>query len=127
MSQEPKEVSETPSDTSDVDLSFMDEDKVKTEPTEEQRPHDSVRAAHEGSIGTNFFDQSEDWKATVIGETPGGAKVQVNKREDGTGYRISFHEGGTLPAELSGWFTTYDKAEQAARGYLNRKWEEENA
>ena len=135
VSQEQKEVSETPSDTSnDVDLSFMDEDKVEEievgdttvvfkEPTKEQRPKDTVRNEHEGTIGTDFWNPEGDWKSTVIGETPNGGRLQVMKREEGVGYRLAWQNGGVLPPECEGWFTSYDKAEQSARAYLNRIWE----
>lgn len=127
-----EEVSEQASNT-EVDLSFMDDDvehvessdgqqAVFKEPTEEQRPSDSVPQEHEGVIGTDFWNSEGDWAATVIGETPDGNKLQVMKRPDGVGYRIGWRNGGVVPPECEGWFTSYDKAEQAARTYLNKNW-----
>lgn len=93
------------------------------EPTAEQRPLDQVPQANTGFIGQDFFTSDDQWAKTVIGELPGGKVVQVVKRAEGQGYEIQY-QGGNIPAELQGWFTTYEKAEGAARVYLASKWEE---
>lgn len=79
----------------------------------------------EGNISSDFWDQDHEWVATKIGETRDGKTVQVVKRNDGMGYEVNFREGGAKPSDMEGWFTSYDKAEQAARAYLNRRLESE--
>lgn len=87
-------------------------------------PKEPVQQAAQGQIQSDFWHQGE-WDATVIGQTPGNTKnVQVKKDLDGSMYTISFREGGELPQELRGKFTSYDVAEKQARTYLNRLWDE---
>lgn len=80
---------------------------------------EEVPMAEEGHIGGDFWNSDQEWAATQIGQTKGGKTVQVVKRSEGMGYEVNFREGGEKPAQLDGWFTSYDKAEQAARTYLN--------
>ena len=127
---ESKEVFETPSP--DTEFEFMPEEVIEVggttvifrEPTEQQLPTSNVTRADGGIIGQNYFDSSNEWTATVIGESPRGAALQVTKRPNGVGYTISYRDGGNVPNDLSGWFTTYDKAEVAARAYLAGLWDQ---
>jgi hypothetical protein len=96
-------------------------------PTTGVNPSEPVQQAAQGQIQSDFWHQGE-WDATVIGQTPGNTKnVQVKKDLNGSMYTVSFREGGELPQELRGKFTSYDVAEKTARTYLNRQWDEHNA
>ena len=81
---------------------------------------DPVPSAEIGGLRSSY--ESEEWVATVIGQTPTGGVLQVLKRSDGSGYKIGIQGGGRTPNNLEGWFTSYPKAEQAARLYLNQCW-----
>lgn len=129
---ESKEVSE-PQDSealsgiNTVDESFLDDTVIFKEPTDKQRPTSEVPPANEGVVGANFWKADDTWAATAIGETPTGNTLQAVKRADGSGYKLSLRDGGTLPAEFSGWYTSYSKAEEHGRLYLNKQWEEVRA
>lgn len=94
------------------------------EPTEEQLPTQIVPMDQIGYIGQNFFSDDDEWHSTVIGETPGGAQLQITKCPDTVGYEMSWRHGGEMPAALKGWYTSYSKAEVAARTYLHQLWAE---
>jgi hypothetical protein len=96
---------------------------VFREPTEAELPTKPVPNKDQGIIGQDFFGTGEDWQATSIGESPGGARLQVTKKPEGTGYILSWRDGGELPMHLRGWYTSYDRAEVAARGHLATLWE----
>jgi hypothetical protein len=97
---------------------------VFREPTEEQLPTKEVPMAQSGFIGKDYFSDMNEWQATVIGQTPNGNNLQITKRQEGTGYELSLRNGGSMPAKYSGWYTTYEKAEEAARLFLSLQWEE---
>ena len=67
-------------------------------------------------------DEGDDG-VTVIAKTPKGKTVQVRKRKEGLGYIIEFKEGGELPKEFSGIWTSYHLAEEPARQYVADKWD----
>lgn len=146
---EQKEVFETPSlgTSDDVAYDFIDKEEAtpeaktdtkeevitsgKTkvifrEPTEEELPTAEVPRADGGFIGKNFFSDEQEWKSTLIGKTPNGAGLHITKRYEGVGYQLKF-DGGMLPAKLSGWYTTFDKAQTAARTYLSQSWDDARA
>lgn len=61
---------------------------------------------------------SHDTNNRVIGTTVKGKKIAVYL--DRQGYnKIKFLTGGQLPAELTGRYTTYQDAENAAKMYLH--------
>lgn len=102
----------------------------KANPTPEQNPTDKVSPAHTGTVDQDFFNKEEQWTATVIGELPTGETIQIKKKNDnaGAGFYVSYREGlKTVPKPYDGWYTSYDKAEQAARVFLNRSWDEAGA
>ncbi len=88
-------------------------------------PEAPVPQAAEGVNTSHIWDpvSDEDWTATIVGSTPGGKEVQVTRREGANGFKVGFNTGAPLPVEFQGWFTSYAKAEQAGRLYLNKKWE----
>ena len=94
------------------------------EPTEEDLPTKEVPLAESGFIGKDYFSDMNEWQATVVGKTPSGNQLQITKRREGTGYELSLRNGGTMPAKYTGWYTTYEKAEEAARLFLSLQWEE---
>lgn len=95
------------------------------EPTEKELPTSPVAREDGGFIGKDFFTDANEWKSTLVGNTPNGAGVSIVKRPEGTGYKLS--STGSLPESLKGWFTTYQKAEEAARVYLVGMWEKARA
>ena len=94
------------------------------EPTEEELPTKEVPMAESGFIGKDYFSDMNEWQATGVGKTPSGNIVQITKRHEGTGYELSLRNGGTMPAKYTGWYTTYEKAEEAARLFLSLQWDE---
>lgn len=123
-----EEVSETQSSSEETpSQDFVEALTEKTvEPTPEQNPTDKVTPADTGVVGSDFFGGDDDWQATILGELPNGKTVQVKKKTEGQGYYLCYREGLT-PKDLDGWYTSYDKAEQSGRVYLNRAWDEERA
>jgi len=112
-----KEASEQPSK---LDDSFLAEPAAEAQ--EESKPlrNDTPMAVQEdGRIGTDFWNNEDDWEATVIGESPNKRELQVAKRKEGSGYVLQWRQGGELPALYSGWYTSYDKARTAGFIYLN--------
>ncbi len=95
------------------------------EPDEGDNPTAQVTMAHEGVNTSDFWTsrEDEDYKVTTIGKTPGGREVQVKRREVGNGYYVEMR-GGKNPKAFEGWHTSYSRAEQEARLYLNKKWEQ---
>lgn len=119
---EQEEVSEQ---VSDVDESFLDEPEVLTEEFtvgdstvvfQEEAPMSATEGA---KIGSDFWDPDQEWVATSIGKTESGNEVQVIKRTGGSGYELRLKDGGHLPAIYTGWYTSYDKARDAATEFLN--------
>lgn len=125
-------MSEQQTDTEEVSSSD------KFEPPKTSRvPKNSLRSSpidpekipefHEGFIGTDFFSEEDEWKATTVGYKPSGREVQIRKNREGKGYVINFENPvGRLHKDLKGVFTTFSKARRAAATYLNRVWEEYN-
>lgn len=96
------------------------ETEVAEAPEAYQDPGEVPMAEQEDArIDSDFWNQDDEWKATVIGETPTGNEVQVAKRPEGSGYILQLRKGGELPAAYKGWYTSYDKARDAGRVYLN--------
>lgn len=138
---EEKEASEQPSDVQEAQTEGEQEAPVAEEtfevgdtkvvfkePTEADNPTDRyISRTDTGRIGNNFFSSENEWEATVIGRTPSNKEMQVVKRSDGHGYTIQWRQGGQIPDELQGWFTSYDKASQAGLVYLNKMWDKERA
>lgn len=105
-------------------------DAMTREPTPEQNPTEKVQHDNEGAIGHDFFDRDNQWQAAVLGELPTGKTLQVKQKKDnsGTGFYLCYREGlEKVPPQIGGWFTSYDKAEQAGRTYLNQQWDLERA
>jgi hypothetical protein len=142
---EPEEVSEILSQDTEVEYDFLPKEEeasgeeapaqeeitigetkvIFREPTEQELPIERVPREDGGFIGQDFFTEDQEWKKTTIGKTPGGMEIAVIKRRDGVGYELSSGvNGGRLPSRLEGWFTTYDKAEVAARTYLHELWDQ---
>lgn len=96
---------------------------VFREPTEEELPTRPRPREDTGFIGQDFFSNDGEWVATSVGQSPAGNALRVVKRRDGGGYELSW-TSGELPNHLRGWFTTFDKAEAAARVYLAGLWDE---
>ena len=71
-------------------------------------------------VGSDFWDHDGDWKSTAVGSI-GNKTLHIAKRSDGSGYKLQFAEGGDLPPLYSGWYTSFDKAQNAAQEYLNSK------
>lgn len=116
--EDQKATSEVKTDTKEVSEPEASSKGAYLEKEVPQNPEDS------GPIGGDFFENTEvagEWHATVIGQTPGGKTLQVMKKRDGAGYVIAFNPGGELPKELDGVWTTYDRAEKAARLWLNEQ------
>ena len=116
-----------------LEFEFMPQDEVIEvgdtkvvfrEPTEEELPSREVSRADGGIIKSDFFTGDKEWAATVVGKSPAGASLQITKRREGTGYVLSYRDGGNVPNHLSGWFTTFDKAESAGRAYLAGLWDQ---
>lgn len=139
MNPEFKEASETPSPDTEssieeqIEFDFYPEEEVIEvgntkiifrEPTEEELPTREVPRADTGFIGQDFFGEGEQWVATTIGKSPTGNELQVTKRREGTGYVLRWSKRGELAAKFSGWYTTYEKAEEAARLLLSLMWED---
>lgn len=130
MQTESKDQS-SPAQSGDVDESFLAVD-VEGEPTEvvfkepEQDFSQEIKQEAEGIVGSNFWDNS-DWAATAIGETPNGNVLQIVKREDGAGYKLGLRNGGNLPNEMTGWYTSFQKTEDAGRIWLAQEWDKANA
>ena len=95
------------------------------EPTEEQLPKEEVPMAQQGYIGKDYFGD-DDWEATTIGEFPAGGLLSVVKDNTSSFYHLK-KSNGSVAQEYSGMYTSYDRAEKAARQYLATKWEEHNA
>lgn len=127
---EPQPNSEKRVESEFGDVTFLESD----EPVEEWPVADGVPKPYldgpvaqnpkdAGPIGNDFWNKDKDgeWHATVIGETPGGKTLQVMKKKDGAGYLIAFNPGGELPRVLQGTWTSYDRAEKAARLWLNEQ------
>ena len=129
-SQEQKEASDNPSAT-EIIIEDGIEKEVPVDPVAElpegANPFEAVSPKPTGQIDSNFFNQEQEWEATIIGQTPEGRTVQVKKRQMSHGYEISYRNGAAVPKELQGWFTSYDVAEKTARTFLNRKWDEVKA
>lgn len=53
-------------------------------------------------------------------ETPNGKTIQLQIKEGSSLIRISFAQGGELPEELSGLYTSERDAEKAILFYLDR-------
>ena len=129
---ETKEVLEQPSD---IDTSFFPEDSevlekdgvtaAFVEPTEEQLPKEEVPMAQQGYIGKDYFGDDE-WEATTIGEFPMGGILSVVKDKTSSFYRLK-KSNGSVAQQYAGMYTSYDRAEKAAREYLAATWEERNA
>jgi len=114
----------------EVEPDFVEQILKAAEPAPEQNPTDKVPMADTGRVGQDFFNREEEWSATVLGETPEGKNLQVmkGKGNQSNGFYLGWREGlGDKPKEISGWFTSYDKAEQAGRVYLNKQWDEARA
>lgn len=143
QNQETKEASDSPSSSgwfeeapdpiveTDEKMIVSEEGEVQdfvealNTPTEEQNPTDKVEQKQEGIIGQDFFDKNNEWSATVLGELPTGEHLQVMKRAE-HGYYLAYREGlKSVPREIQGWWTNYDKAEQAGRVYLNQLWDQD--
>jgi hypothetical protein len=137
---EQEEVFETPSQDTEIPLEdqydFLPQEEAAPdnapkkqeevtfrEPTEEELPRERVARSDSGFIGQNFFGEGDDWVATVVGTSPTGNSLQVTKKQDGVGYQLNWRDGGSMPAHLTGWYTTFDKAEVAARVHLHELWE----
>lgn len=102
--------------------------QAMNQPTEEQNPKSKVAPEHEGIVGQDFFTPQDEWKATVLGQFPTGEHLQVMKRANGSMYYLAFREGlKSVPKEIQGNYTNYDKAEVAGRNYLNKLWEQQGA
>ena len=97
---------------------------VFREPTEEQLPTKAVPSADTGFVGQDFFSEGQEWQATSIGQSTTGNELQVVKRMGGDGYRLRWRDNGVVKAEFAGWYTTYQKAEEAARLHLALLWDE---
>lgn len=54
--------------------------------------------------------------------TPGGKSLQVFHIKNTSLYGVSFTDGGELPGELRGRFTSGSRARKAIEGYLNKMW-----
>lgn len=114
-----------------VDESFMAEDSegdqvevVFKEP--EQDFTKQIQGEAEGAVTSDFWN-TEGWAATEVGETPNGNLLQIVKREGGAGYRLGLRNGGVLPNEMTGWYTSFQKAEDAGRIWLAQEWDKANA
>ena len=120
------EVSEQPSD---VDESFLAEEVIPVGDAEvvfKTDPDDIVQAVDDDArVGSDFWTDDGDWKATVVWTTPGGADLQVVKRSEGAGYKLQYSTGGVLPGIYSGWYTSFDKAKEAAIAYMNETYNAE--
>lgn len=110
-------------DTVTEEFSVGETKVIFREPTEQELPREEVPRNDGGFIGKNFFTDDGEWKNTVIGKSPNGAELCVTKRLGGMGYELRYN-GGKLPTKLTGWFTSYDKAEEAARIYLAEMWDQ---
>jgi len=94
-------------------------EEVYGKPNEPYLPN-PVPPAEEGPHTSDYFNPDGDWHKTKLGETPEGKEVFVAKRKDGTGYTLRYNKG-VMPADIHGsWWTTYRRAEEAGRFYLNK-------
>lgn len=59
--------------------------------------------------------------------TPHGKQIGIYHVKNTALYKAAFESGGELPKELNGMFTDTTKAREAARKYVQRKWDEETA
>ena len=136
-----KEASEQPSEgagleqpSEQLDLSFEPDTEVETVQSEagvatfvekqdfsKETPMDS-----EGYIGGDYWDDGE-WKPSEVGRTPNGAILQIIKTKEGHWYKLQFQGSGELPMEYRGLYTSYSKADVAARRYLATRWSKEDA
>lgn len=53
-------------------------------------------------------------------ETPAGKTIQLSIKENSSHIKISFGQGGELPEELTGVFTSEVEAEKAVICYLDK-------
>ena len=101
---------------------------MNAEPTKEQNPTDRVSQEQQGIIGQDFFGTDDVWKATVLGQLPSGEHLQVMKRKENSMYYLGYREGlKKVDQSIQGSYTSFEKAEQAGRVYLNRVWDEQRA
>jgi len=66
-------------------------------------------------------DDEEGLTTEIVAKTPNGKEIQLVKHPVFTGFYIKFRGGGELPNELSGRWTTHQKAMEAVRVYLGKK------
>ncbi len=106
-----------------MEAKVLDKEAVTSMP----EPSKAVPQAHEKVTDSTYFSGKTEFASTVVGKNPQGGELQITKRELSHGYEVSFRTGGRTPAELTGWFTSYDIAEKASRVYLNRLWDADKA
>jgi len=124
-----KEVSEQPkTGGSDWDIPLQEASKYE-QPEEEVDKQMAVNLS-DGSVEDYIDSDKEETEEDnvllkeTVGTTPNGKEIQVVKDPVYSGFFIQFKDGGVLPQELGGKWTTHHKAMEAVRVYIGRKLSE---
>ena len=64
---------------------------------------------------------SRDPSKALLGITPGGKELYYVRKPESTVRFIAFGDGGELPAELAGGYTSQTKAQEIVDRYLAKK------
>lgn len=58
--------------------------------------------------------------------TPGGKQLGIYHVKNTSLYKATFQSGGEVPKELSGMYTDTNRAYEAAKKYVSRRWDEDS-